>query len=58
MDDVHHTVEEIARVNEPTLGEVKAAIKGLQNGKAPGIGFGIMNCLHANFMANCNFHDP
>lgn len=29
-------IEEIA-VNEPTLGEVKEAIKRLQNGKAPGI---------------------
>ena len=32
-DDVHDTVAETA-VNEPTLGEVKAELKGLQNGKA------------------------
>lgn len=31
-DDICDTVEEIA-VNEPTLGKVNAAIKGLQNGK-------------------------
>ena len=35
-DDVHDTLDERA-VNEPTLGEVKATIKGLQNGKGPGI---------------------
>ena len=35
-DDVHDTLEETA-VNKPNLGEVKAALKGLQNGKAPGI---------------------
>ena len=35
-DDICDTVEEIA-VNEPTLGKVNAAIKGLQNGKALGI---------------------
>ena len=35
-DDVHDTLDERA-VNEPTLGEVKATIKGLQNGKASGI---------------------
>ena len=31
-DDICDIVEEIA-VNEPTLGKVNAAIKGLQNGK-------------------------
>ena len=35
-DDVHDTLEETV-VNKPNLGEVKAALKGLQNGKAPGI---------------------
>ena len=35
-DDVHDTLEETA-VNKPNLGEVKAVLKGLQNGKAPGI---------------------
>ena len=35
-DDVHDTVEEMA-VNEPTLGEVKAVIKGLQHRKVLGI---------------------
>ena len=35
-DDVHDTLEETA-VNKPNLGEVEAALKGLQNGKAPGI---------------------
>ena len=35
-DDVHDTLEETA-VNKPNLCEVKAALKGLQNGKAPGI---------------------
>ena len=35
-DDVHDTLEETA-VNKPNLGEVKAALKGLQNGKALGI---------------------
>ena len=35
-DDVHDTEDGIV-VNEPTLGEVKAAIKGLQNGNLPGI---------------------
>ena len=35
-DDVHDTLEETA-LNKPNLGEVKAALKGLQNGKAPGI---------------------
>ena len=35
-DDVHDTLEETA-VNKPNLGEVKAALKGLQNGKASGI---------------------
>ena len=33
---MHDTVKEIA-VNEPTLREVKTAIKGLQNGNAQGM---------------------
>ena len=35
-DDVHDTLDEIA-VNEPTLGDVKAAIKRLQHRKVLGI---------------------
>ena len=34
--EFNEIIEEIA-VSEPTLGEVKEAIKGLKNGKAPGI---------------------